>query len=88
MILCCFSDRSQVGIPDPVIGVFISSAGPKVAKGCVLDSAHFGQVGVPPGSGPFGDSSGRCADPKCPQDQMVYVVEVLFVLDIGFLWCW
>ena len=71
MIIGCFPDRSQVGVPGSVIGVFISSAGPKVAKGCILDSAHFGEVGVPPESRPFGDSPGRCADPKRPQDQMV-----------------
>ena len=66
-----FSDRSQVGVPDSVIGMFISSAAPKIAKGCILDSTHFGRVGVPPGSGPFGNSLGGCADPKRPQDQVV-----------------
>jgi len=71
VILGRFPDCSQVGVPDSVIGVFISSASPKVAKGYVLDSAHFGKVGVPPGSGPFGDSPGGCADPELPQDQMV-----------------
>ena len=71
MILGCFSDRWQVGIPDLVRGVFISSAGPKVAKRCVLDLVHCGEVGVPPGLGPLGDSPCRCADPKRPQDQMV-----------------
>jgi len=54
-----------------VVGVFISSAGPKVAEGCVLDSAHFGKVGVPPGSGPLGDPPGGCAYPERSQDQVV-----------------
>ena len=88
MILGRFPVRSQVGIPGSVVGVFVGSAGPKIAEGCVLDSAHLGKVGVPPGSGPFGDPSGGCPDPERPQDQVVQVVEVLFILDIDFLWCW
>jgi len=71
VILCRFPDRSQVGVPDSVVGVFISSAGLKVAEGWVLDLAHFGEVMVPPGSGPFGDPSGKCADLERPQDQVV-----------------
>jgi len=71
VILGRFPDCSQVGIPDSVVGVFISSAGPKVAEGCVLNLAHFGKVGVLPGSGPLGNSPGGCADPERSQDQMV-----------------
>jgi len=71
VILGCFSDCSQVGIPDSMVGVFVSCASPKIAEGCVLDSAHFGKVGVPPGSGPLGDPLGRCADLERPQDQVV-----------------
>jgi len=71
VILSRFLDRSQVGVPDPVVGMFISSAGPDIAEGCVLDSAHFGKVGVPPRLGPLGDPSGRCVDPERPQDQVV-----------------
>jgi len=51
--------------------VFVSSAGPKVSQDGVLDSAHFGQVWVPPGAGPLDDPLGRCADPERPQDQVV-----------------
>ena len=54
-----------------MIGVFISSPDLKITEGCVLDSAHFGKVGVPPGPEPLGDSPGRCADPERPQDQVV-----------------
>jgi len=71
VILGRFPNCSQVGIPDSVVGMFISFAGPEVAEGCVLDSAHFGKVGVPPGSGPFGDLPGGCAYPERPQDQVV-----------------
>jgi len=71
VILGRFPNGSQVGVPDSVVRVFISSASPKISEGCVLDSAHFGEVGVPPGSGPLGDPSGRCADPERPQDQVV-----------------
>jgi len=66
-----FPDCSQVGVPDSVIGVFIGSAGPKIAERCVLDSAHLSKVGVAPGSGLFGDSPGGCTDLKRPQDQVV-----------------
>ena len=51
--------------------MFVSSAGPKVSEGGVLDSAHFGQVWVPPGVALLGDSLGRCANPERPQDQVV-----------------
>ena len=71
MILDRFPDRSQAGISDSMVGVFISSACPKIAEYCVLDSAHLSEVGVPPGSGPLGDSPGGCADPECSQDQVV-----------------
>jgi len=71
VILGRFPDRSQIGVPDSVVGVFISSASPKITEGCVLDSAHFGKVKVPPGPGPLGDPAGRCADPERPQDQVV-----------------
>ena len=54
-----------------MVGVFISPTGPKVTEGCVLDSAHFGKVGVLPGSGPLGDPPGGCADPERSQDQVV-----------------
>jgi len=64
-------DCSQVGIPDSVVGVFISSASPKVAQDCVLDLTHFGKVGVPLRLGPLGDSPGGCADLEPPQDQVV-----------------
>jgi len=66
VILSRFSDRSQVGIPDSVVRVFVSSAGPEISERGVLDSAHFGQVWVPPRAGPLGDPSGRCADLKRP----------------------
>jgi len=71
VILDHFTARSQVGVPDSVVGVFISSAGLKVAEDCGLDSAYFRKVGVLPGSGPLGDPPGRCTDPECFQDQMV-----------------
>jgi len=54
-----------------VIRVFVSSASPKISEGCVLDSVHFGKVGVPPGSGPLGDPPGGCADLERSQDQVV-----------------
>jgi len=41
--------------------MFVSSASPKISEGGILDSAYFGQVWVPPGAGPLGDPSGRCA---------------------------
>jgi len=71
VILGRFPDCSQVGVPDSMVGVFISSAGPKIAEGCVLYSVHFGKVGVPPGSGPLSDPPGRCADPERSQNQVV-----------------
>jgi len=70
VILGRFPDPSQVGVPNSVVGVFISSAGPKIEEGCVLDLAHFGKVGVPPGSGPLGDPPGECADLERPQDHL------------------
>jgi len=71
VILGCFLDRSQVGVPDSVVGVFISSAGPKIAEGCVHDSVHFGKVGVLPRLGPHGDPPGGCADPERSHNQVV-----------------
>ena len=71
MILGPFGDRSQVGVAEFMVGVFISSAGPKIAEGCVLDSANFGEVGVPPRSGPLSDLPGRYANLERPQDQVV-----------------
>jgi len=62
---------SEVGVPDPVVHVFVSSAGPKVSEGSVLDSVHFDQVSVPLGAGLFGDPPCGCADPERPQDQVV-----------------
>jgi len=88
VILGRFPNRSQVGVPDPVVGVFIGSACPKIAEGCVLDLVHCSKVGVQPGSGPLSDPPGGCADPQRPQDQVVEMVEVLFLLDVDFLWCW
>jgi len=79
---------SQVGIPGFVARVFVSSAGPKISEGSVLDLAHFGQVWVPPGAGLLGDPSGSYADAERSQDQVVQVVEFLFVLYISSLWCW
>jgi len=86
VILGSFLNCSCVGIPDSVVWVFVSSTMPKISEGDILDLADFGQVWVPPGSGPLGDSSGRCANPEHPQDQMVQVVEVLFISHIDFLW--
>jgi len=65
--------------------MFVSSAGPKILEGGVLDLVHFGYVWIPPGVGLLGYPSGRCADPQRPQDQVVQLVEVLFILDVDFL---
>jgi len=71
VILGRFPHYSQVGIPDFVVRVFISSPCPKITEACVLDSAHLSEVGVPPGSGPLGDPPGGSADPEHTQDQVV-----------------
>jgi len=84
VILCCFPNRSQVGICDSVVRLFVSSAVPKLSEGGVLDSAHFGPVWVPTGSGPFGDLSGKSADAEHSQDQVVQVVVIPFILDVDF----
>jgi len=65
-----FPDCSQVGVPDSMVGVFISSAGPKIMERFVLDSAYFGKVGVPPRSEPLGDPPGGSAYPEGPQNQV------------------
>jgi len=68
MFLGRFPNCSQGGIPGSVVCVFLSSASPKISEGGILDSVHFGQVWVPPGTVPLGDPSGRCADPEHSQD--------------------
>jgi len=68
VILGRFPDRSKVGVPDSVVGVFISSTSPKIVEGCGLNLAHFGEVRVPPRLGPLGELPGGCADLQGPQD--------------------